>query len=110
MVTTAGEALHCQESLVRRNARERLKAVEQRGMKGANPGPAELEAIAGAEPVLFASSNPIASIEPVLELPGACGAFAAIVARCGMDGGGSGRASARMGQAGAQVRLVTGEE
>ncbi len=70
MVSTDEGTLTFQEYLVRRHAQPRVIAVDQAGIGGATPAPGVLEAIAGAELVLLAPSNPVSSLGPIVALPG----------------------------------------
>lgn len=66
-----GAAVHYQEFLVRRGARDRVRRVELVAAgRAPRPAPGVLEAIAEADAVVLAPSNPIASVDPVLSLPG----------------------------------------
>jgi LPPG:FO 2-phospho-L-lactate transferase len=67
--TDAGE-LSFQDFLVKRHARDRVLAVRFDGAESAKPAPGVLEAIAEAEAVFIAPSNPIGSIGPILAVPG----------------------------------------
>jgi LPPG:FO 2-phospho-L-lactate transferase len=71
-VVAEGEELdlHFQEYWVARGARDEVKSVRYEGAATARPGPAVLEAIARADVVLVCPSNPVASIGPILALPG----------------------------------------
>lgn len=62
--------LHFQEYWVRRGARDEVKAVRLDGAERAHPGPGVLDAIASAEAVLLAPSNPVVSIGTILSVPG----------------------------------------
>jgi LPPG:FO 2-phospho-L-lactate transferase len=62
--------LHFQEYWVRRGARDDVKSVRYEGATSARPGPGVLEAIAEADAVVICPSNPVASIGPVLAVPG----------------------------------------
>ncbi|MGH2785843.1 MAG: 2-phospho-L-lactate transferase [Actinomycetota bacterium] len=62
--------LHFQEYWVRRGARDDVKAVRLVGAERARPGPGVLEAIASADAVLIAPSNPVVSIGTILTVPG----------------------------------------
>ena len=62
--------LHFQEYWVERAGQDEVKAIEYRGAEGSAPGPGVLEAIAAADVVLVCPSNPIASIDPILAVPG----------------------------------------
>lgn len=62
--------LHFQEYWVRRGARDDVKSVRYEGAKSARPGPGVLDAIAEADAVVICPSNPVASIGPILAVPG----------------------------------------
>jgi LPPG:FO 2-phospho-L-lactate transferase len=62
--------LHFQEYWVRRAARDDVKSVRLVGAEHAHPGPGVLEAIASADAVLIAPSNPVVSIGTILTVPG----------------------------------------
>lgn len=66
-----------QEYFVARRYAVPVTAVRIVGADSARPAPGVLEAIAGAERVVIAPSNPIVSIEPVLAVPGVREAVAA---------------------------------
>ena len=65
-----GLDLHFQEYWVRRHAADAVKGVRYEGAAGALPAPGVLEAISGADVVLLCPSNPVASIGPILAVPG----------------------------------------
>ncbi len=67
--TPAGE-IHFEEYFVRRRARDEVQGVRFVGVEAAAPAPGVLEAIAQAERVVVAPSNPVVSIAPILALPG----------------------------------------
>ena len=69
--------LHFQEYWVRRHAADEVKAVRYEGAAEARPAPGVLEAVAGADAVVFPPSNPVASIGPILAVPGIRDAVAA---------------------------------
>jgi LPPG:FO 2-phospho-L-lactate transferase len=62
--------LHFQEYWVRRGARDDVKSVRYEGGASARPGPGVLDAIAKADVVVICPSNPVASIGPILAVPG----------------------------------------
>lgn len=66
-----------QEWFVRHRAEPAVRAVRWRGIEAAQPAPGVLEAIAAADLVVLGPSNPVASIEPILALPGVRAAVAA---------------------------------
>jgi LPPG:FO 2-phospho-L-lactate transferase len=67
--TDVGE-LPFQEYLVKRRARDVVRGVRYAGAEVATPAPGVLEAIAGAEALFIAPSNPIGSIMPILAVAG----------------------------------------
>ncbi|MEX2203214.1 MAG: 2-phospho-L-lactate transferase [Actinomycetota bacterium] len=62
--------LHFQEYWVRRGARDDVKSTRYEGAGAARPGPGVLDAIAEADAVVICPSNPVASIGPILAVPG----------------------------------------
>jgi LPPG:FO 2-phospho-L-lactate transferase len=78
-VVARGEELdlHFQEYWVKRRARDEVKAIRYEGADEARPGPGVLDAIAGADAVVLCPSNPIASVGPILAVPGIDEALAA---------------------------------
>ena len=58
--------LHFEEYFVQRQTRDRVVGVQFAGIETARPAPGVLEAIAGAEAILLAPSNPIVSIGTIL--------------------------------------------
>jgi LPPG:FO 2-phospho-L-lactate transferase len=83
--------LHFQEYWVRRHARDEVKQVRYAGAEAARPAPGVLEALAGADIVVICPSNPVASIGPILAVPGVRDAVAArwerVVGISGIVGG-----------------------
>jgi LPPG:FO 2-phospho-L-lactate transferase len=81
--TPAGE-FSFEEYFVRRWYQDPVNSVRFDGASVAKPAPGVLEAIASAQAVLFAPSNPVTSIGPILAVPGIRGAlretFAPVVA------------------------------
>jgi LPPG:FO 2-phospho-L-lactate transferase len=69
--------LHFQEYWVRRHARDEVKAVRYDGADTARPAPGVLESIATADAVVLCPSNPVASLGPILAVPGLRDAVAA---------------------------------
>ncbi|MDP3768676.1 MAG: 2-phospho-L-lactate transferase, partial [Dehalococcoidia bacterium] len=69
VATDAGE-LSFQEYFVRRRWQDEVRALRFEGAEAARPAPGVLKAIAGAEVVIVAPSNPLVSIGPVLAVPG----------------------------------------
>ena len=62
--------LHFQEYWVLRAGRDEVLDVRYEGAEAAKPAPGVLEAIDDADAVLLCPSNPIASIDPILAVPG----------------------------------------
>jgi LPPG:FO 2-phospho-L-lactate transferase len=62
--------LHFQEYWVLRGAKDEVKGIRYEGAPGARPAPGVLEALAEADVVMICPSNPIASIDPILAVPG----------------------------------------
>ena len=69
ILTDAGE-LDFQEWFVARRHRDPVRAVRYEGASSASPAPGVLDAIARADAVLIAPSNPFVSIRPILAVPG----------------------------------------
>lgn len=69
--------LHFQDYWVRRGARDPVVAIEYEGAPVARPAPGVLEAIASADALVICPSNPVASIAPILAVPGIADAVAA---------------------------------
>ena len=76
-VATSSGDLAFQEYLVKKRARPRVKAVRYRGARSAKPAPGVLAAIAKADLVVLAPSNPFVSVGPILAVPGLRKALAA---------------------------------
>lgn len=75
VVTVAGDDgsdldIGFQEYFVQRHHDVSVRAVRFAGASEARPGPGVLEALAEADRVVIAPSNPIVSIDPVLAVPG----------------------------------------
>ncbi len=64
------KAVHFQEYWVRLHAKPDAYEVVPVGAPDATPGPGVLEAIASADVVLFAPSNPVVSVGTILSVPG----------------------------------------
>jgi LPPG:FO 2-phospho-L-lactate transferase len=80
VVTDEGE-LDFQDYMVQRQADARVRGVQYEGVLEAKPAPGVIEAIMEAEGVVLAPSNPIASIGPILAVPGVRGALVQTKAR-----------------------------
>jgi LPPG:FO 2-phospho-L-lactate transferase len=70
VVLPDGTRMHFQEWWTRHRATLAPAAFENPGIQDAAPAPGVLEAIAGADAVLIAPSNPVVSIGPILAVPG----------------------------------------
>ena len=69
--------LHFQQYWVQRRAADVVEGVRYMGASEARAAPGVLEALAGADAVLFCPSNPVVSIGPILAVPGVRDAVAA---------------------------------
>ncbi|HKJ00011.1 MAG TPA: 2-phospho-L-lactate transferase [bacterium] len=69
-IATANGELHLQEYLVRERTEPEVHSVRFAGVEAATPAPGVLEAIAEADVVILAPSNPLISIGPILAVPG----------------------------------------
>lgn len=69
-VVTDEGTMHFQEWWTRWRAARTARAFEFRGVDAATPAPGVLDAIAAADAIVLAPSNPIVSIDPVLSIPG----------------------------------------
>lgn len=70
VVLRDGTRLHFQEWWTRHRASLEPAAFENPGVHDARPAPGVVEAIAGADVVLLAPSNPVVSLGPILAVPG----------------------------------------
>ncbi|HVW33645.1 MAG TPA: 2-phospho-L-lactate transferase CofD family protein, partial [Acidimicrobiia bacterium] len=70
VVVTGEGRLPFQEYLVARRAGPAVLAVEHDGLAAARPAPAVLPALGAADVVVLAPSSPVASLAPILALPG----------------------------------------
>jgi LPPG:FO 2-phospho-L-lactate transferase len=90
-VGVAARMLPFQEYLIVEGAPEAIDAVELRGIERARPTDEVLSALAEADAILIGPSNPVASIGPILALPGMrealAGAPAPVVAVSPLVGG-----------------------
>lgn len=75
--TVDGRSMHYQEFLVRAGAEPRVRSVTYEGLAEAQPTPGVLKAIDAADVIVIGPSNPVASVEPILGLPGVRSALAA---------------------------------
>lgn len=62
--------LHFQEYWVLRRARDEVKGVRYEGAGAARPAPGVLDAIGDAGAIVLCPSNPVASLGPILAVPG----------------------------------------
>jgi LPPG:FO 2-phospho-L-lactate transferase len=81
LVETETGPLRFQEYLVGRHAQDAVRSVRFEGADVARPAPGVIEAIGRADAILVAPSNPIASIGPILAVPGIRDAIVASRAR-----------------------------
>jgi LPPG:FO 2-phospho-L-lactate transferase len=70
VLDTPDGSLEFQEYFVRRRQRDEVLGLRLRGIDDARPTHAILEALAGADLVVFCPSNPVVSIGPILAVPG----------------------------------------
>ncbi len=70
-----------QEYFVREQCKPEVMALEFEGIGAARPTPAALEAINSADLIVIAPSNPLVSIDPILNIPGIRAAIGAAKAR-----------------------------
>jgi LPPG:FO 2-phospho-L-lactate transferase len=81
VVTPAG-TFGFQEWYVGRRHEDEVEGVEYDGARDAEPAPGLLDALAGADAILLAPSNPFLSLEPILAVPAVREALAARRVRC----------------------------
>ena len=81
IVETDEGALRFQEYFVKRRTDVEVRAVRFDGVSRARPAPGVLDAIASADAVLVAPSNPVVSIGPLLAVPGIRDALRAVRAK-----------------------------
>jgi LPPG:FO 2-phospho-L-lactate transferase len=62
--------LHFQEYWVGRGGRDEVKAVRYEGAERSRPAPGVLGALASADAIVLCPSNPVASLGPILAVPG----------------------------------------
>lgn len=70
MLDTGESRMHLQEYFVRRRCEPVVRAVAFESAAQARPAPGVIEAIADADLVVIAPSNPLISIGPILAVPG----------------------------------------
>lgn len=76
ILTDMGE-MHFEDYFVRHRAQPEVRGIRYVGVEDARPAPGLLRAIADAEMILIAPSNPVVSIGPILAIPGVHEAIAA---------------------------------
>ncbi len=81
LVTAAG-TFAFQEWFVARRHQDEVDALVYDGADAAHPAPGVLEALAAADAIVIAPSNPFVSIHPILAVPAIADAVAARGARC----------------------------
>jgi len=69
-IQTPGGLIHFEEYFVKRWYQDPVNAVRFAGASEAEPAPGVTQAIASAQAVLIAPSNPVTSIGPILAVPG----------------------------------------
>jgi LPPG:FO 2-phospho-L-lactate transferase len=69
VLTTEGP-LHFQEYLIRRRTEPKITGLRFEGIESARPAPGVLDAIAAADAIVLAPSNPLISLGPILAVPG----------------------------------------
>jgi len=70
MLDTAKGALTFQEYFVRERHQVEVRAVRFEGAERARPAPGVIHSIESADGIIFAPSNPVTSIGPILAVPG----------------------------------------
>ncbi len=70
IVSTDDGELSFQEYFVRRRQQDEVRALRFDGEEAARPAPGVLDAIADADAVIIAPSNPLVSVGPILAVPG----------------------------------------
>jgi LPPG:FO 2-phospho-L-lactate transferase len=79
--TTGGTELGYQEFIVQRRAADEVAEVHWDGLPESRPVEAVIDAISAADLVVIAPSNPVASVLPILGVPGVSDAIRASAAR-----------------------------
>jgi LPPG:FO 2-phospho-L-lactate transferase len=78
----SGEEVGFQDYFVRLQHDVPVSHIRLDGIEQSTPAPGVLDAIAGADAVVIAPSNPVVSVAPVLEVPGVQEAVEAVRERC----------------------------
>jgi len=68
--TVAHAALHYEEYFIRYRCEPRVSRIRYVGIEDSRPAPGVLEAIASSSTILIAPSNPVASVLPIISVPG----------------------------------------
>ena len=108
--------LHFQEYWVGRGGRDEVKGVRYEGAERSRPAPGVLEALSSADAIVLCPSNPVASLGPILAVPGIRDAVAArradVVGVSGIVAGAplAGMADRLMPAAGAEVTAAGAAE
>jgi LPPG:FO 2-phospho-L-lactate transferase len=68
--TVAHAALHYEEYFIRYRCEPRVSSIRYVGIEDSRPAPGVLEAIASSSTILIAPSNPVASVLPIISVPG----------------------------------------
>ncbi len=82
IVTAEGRRLHLQEYLVGLSCRPVVQEVTYSNVERTRPGKGVLDALANADCILIAPSNPLISIGPILAVPGIREVLTARRAKC----------------------------
>jgi LPPG:FO 2-phospho-L-lactate transferase len=69
-IQTPEGRFHFQDYLIKRKMSDQVLKIEFDGIENASPASGILEAIKKADVILFAPSNPLVSINPILSVPG----------------------------------------
>jgi LPPG:FO 2-phospho-L-lactate transferase len=108
--------LHFQEYWVGRGGRDEVKSVRYEGAERSRPAPGVLEALSSTDAIVLCPSNPVASLGPILAVPGIRDAVAArradVVGVSGIVAGAplAGMADRLMPAAGAEVTAAGAAE
>ena len=70
MLKTPAGLLEFQEYFVRRRQGDEVLGVDLKGIEDSRPTGAVLEAVSGADVIVFCPSNPVVSLGPILSVPG----------------------------------------
>jgi LPPG:FO 2-phospho-L-lactate transferase len=73
--TVSNIRLHYEEYFIRMKSEPPVSQVRYKGIEDASPAPGVLETIAASSTVIIAPSNPLASILPIVSVPGVRGAL-----------------------------------